>query len=48
MISIRARSVRASRIQLTGSEGAMVFYLSFLILPELLLISGLAVWWRRR
>lgn len=48
MISIRARSVRASRIQLTGSEGAMVFYLSFLILPEILLLSGLAVWWRRR
>jgi ABC-type uncharacterized transport system involved in gliding motility auxiliary subunit len=48
MISIRPRSIRASRIQLTETEGNMVFYLSFLILPEILLIIGLGVWWRRR
>ena len=48
MISIRPRSVRASRVQLTEREGTTVFYLSFLILPEILLIIGLAVWWRRR
>ena len=48
MISIRARSVRSSRVQLTEGEGAAIFYLSFLILPEILLIIGLAVWWRRR
>lgn len=48
LISIRPRSIRSSRIQLTEQEGNMVFYLSFLILPELLLIIGLGVWWRRR
>jgi ABC-type uncharacterized transport system involved in gliding motility auxiliary subunit len=48
MISIRPRSIRSSRVQLTESEGNMVFYLSFLILPEILLILGLGVWWRRR
>jgi len=48
LISIRPRSIRASRIQLTETEGSMVFYLSFLILPEILLIVGLGVWWRRR
>ena len=48
MISIRPRSVRSSRLQLTEREGATVFYLSFLILPEILLIIGLGVWWRRR
>lgn len=48
MISIRPRSVRSSRVQLTEREGTMVFYLSFLILPEILLIIGLGVWWRRR
>jgi len=26
----------------------LIFYLSVLILPELLLIAGLAVWWQRR
>ncbi|MBI2986096.1 MAG: GldG family protein [Deltaproteobacteria bacterium] len=48
MISIRPRSIRSSRLQLTEREGTTVFYLSFLILPEILLITGLAVWWRRR
>lgn len=48
MISIRPRSIRSSRLQLTDREGTTVFYLSFLILPEILLIIGLGVWWRRR
>jgi ABC-type uncharacterized transport system involved in gliding motility auxiliary subunit len=48
MISIRPRSLRSSRIHLTEGESRAVFYLSFLILPELLVILGLAVWWRRR
>lgn len=47
-ISIRPRSIRASRIQLTEMEGNLAFYLSFLILPELVLIIGLGVWWKRR
>ena len=48
LITIRPRTFRASRVQLTEAEGNMIFYLSFLILPELLLIMGLSVWWRRR
>jgi ABC-type uncharacterized transport system involved in gliding motility auxiliary subunit len=48
MISIRSRSIRASRVQLTDRESAAIFYVSFLILPEILLLIGLAVWWRRR
>ena len=48
LISIRPRSIRSSRVQLTEKEGNVVFYLSFLILPEILLIIGLAVWWKRR
>ncbi len=47
MISIRSRSIRSSRVQLTDRESAAIFYFSFL-LPELLLLAGLAVWWRRR
>ena len=48
LISIRARTMRASRVQFTAQQGTRIFYLSVLILPELLLIAGLAVWWRRR
>ena len=48
LITIRPRTVRASRVQLTPEQGTTVFYLSVLILPEFLLLAGLATWWRRR
>jgi ABC-type uncharacterized transport system involved in gliding motility auxiliary subunit len=47
-ISIRPRSVRASRVQLTSDQVTRIFYLSVLILPELLLLAGIWVWSRRR
>ena len=47
-ISIRPRSLRPSRVQLSRAQGTLAFYLSFLILPEVLLIIGLGVWWKRR
>jgi len=48
LISVRAHSLRASRVQFTAEQGTVIFYLSVLILPEFLLIAGLAVWWQRR
>lgn len=47
-ISIRPRSLRASRFRLTTGQFDIVFALSVLTLPELLLIAGVVVWWRRR
>lgn len=47
-ISIRPRSLRASRFRLTVDQFSVVFALSVLLLPELLLIIGIAVWWERR
>lgn len=48
LISVRARTLRASRVQFSAEQGTLIFYLSVLILPEVLLIAGLAVWWQRR
>jgi len=48
LISVRAHTIRASRVQFTTEQGTAIFYLSVLIFPELLLIVGLAVWWQRR
>jgi len=48
LISIRPRATRASRIVLTESESWAVFYISVLLLPEIVLLAGLAIWWRRR
>lgn len=47
-IAIRPRELRASRVSLTASEFNNVFVASVLMLPELLLIIGIAVWWNRR
>ncbi len=48
LVSIRSRSVRASRAELTGHQAVQVFYLSVLILPQFLITLGIAVWWRRK
>lgn len=47
VLSIRPRAVRASRVQFTAQELTVVFYLAVLVIPEALLLAGLAVWWRR-
>jgi len=47
LLSIRPRALRSSRVSFSEREGTAIFYLSVLVLPELLLLIGLAVWWRR-
>lgn len=47
LVSIRPRTVRSSRVQFTQEQGTVIFFVSVLLLPELLLILGLTVWWRR-
>lgn len=46
-ISIGPRIVRASRAHLTETQAISVFYLSVLVIPELILLLGITVWWRR-
>ena len=48
LISIRPKTTRGSRVLMTPKETRDIFYMSVLILPETLLLFGLAVWWRRR
>lgn len=47
LVSIRPKTVRSSRVQFSREEASTIFYLSVLVVPELLLVLGLAVWWRR-
>jgi len=47
LLSIRSRSLRASRVNFSESQARAIFYLSVLVMPELLLLAGLIVWWRR-
>src|SRR5206468_1929239 len=48
LVSIRSRSIRASRAELTAVQTLQVFYLSVLIVPQLLIATGITVWWRRK
>jgi gliding motility-associatede transport system auxiliary component len=48
LVSIRSRSVRASRAELTGNQAGWVFYLSVLFLPQILIVTGIAVAWSRK
>jgi ABC-type uncharacterized transport system involved in gliding motility auxiliary subunit len=47
LLSIRPRTVRMSRVEFSEEQASTIFYLSVLVLPEILLVIGLAVWWRR-
>ncbi len=47
LLSIRTRTVRASRVSFSQEQGTIIFYLTVLAIPQLLLLSGLIVWWRR-
>jgi ABC-type uncharacterized transport system involved in gliding motility auxiliary subunit len=47
-ISIRPRAIRASRFRLTEGQFSIVFAFAVLLLPEMLLIAGIVVWWERR
>lgn len=47
LLSIRPRAIRSSRVQFTPEQETVIFYLSVLLIPQLLLLVGIAVWWRR-
>jgi ABC-type uncharacterized transport system involved in gliding motility auxiliary subunit len=48
LVSIRSRTVRASRVQMTPEQNVMLFVSSVLLMPQILLLAGILVWWRRR
>ena len=48
LISIQPRTSSPRTIQLTPSQGRMIFFTSLIILPLLVLIIGISVWIRRR
>jgi ABC-type uncharacterized transport system involved in gliding motility auxiliary subunit len=48
LVSVRSRTVRASRVQMTPEQNVMLFVTSVLLMPQLLLMAGIVVWWRRR
>jgi ABC-type uncharacterized transport system involved in gliding motility auxiliary subunit len=48
LISIRAKDPEDRRITLTADQERLIFYLTVLIVPGLVLLAGVQTWWRRR
>jgi ABC-type uncharacterized transport system involved in gliding motility auxiliary subunit len=48
LISIRAKDPEDRRITLTAKQEQVIFYLTVLIVPGLILLAGVQTWWRRR
>jgi ABC-type uncharacterized transport system involved in gliding motility auxiliary subunit len=48
LIAIRPREPSDRRITMTADQQARVFWLTLAIIPGLLLLAGVQVWWRRR
>lgn len=48
LIAEPAKGLRASRLDMTEADYRTLFRFGVLLVPEALLVLGLAVWWRRR
>ncbi len=48
LISIRPRDPEDRRVSLTADQAKLIFWLSILIIPGLILAGGVQTWWRRR
>lgn len=48
LISIRNREDENSLIQLTQLQGGIIFYVTVLLIPFGIAVSGIIVWWRRK
>jgi ABC-type uncharacterized transport system involved in gliding motility auxiliary subunit len=48
LISIRPKDPQDRRVSLTSDQAKLIFWLSILIIPGLILAAGVQTWWRRR
>lgn len=48
LISIQPKTSSPRTIQLTPTQGRMIFFVSLIILPLAILLTGISIWFRRR
>jgi ABC-type uncharacterized transport system involved in gliding motility auxiliary subunit len=47
-ISIRPKRLRASSIELTSDQMTVIFYVAIILIPMIVLVFGINLWWFRR
>ena len=48
LISIRPKSVTDRRVTLTAAQSTMLWWLDLILLPGIVIVSGIVIWWKRR
>ncbi len=48
LISIRPRVAKEGKLTLSGNQLRVIFTITVIVLPAIVLFSGIAVWWKRR
>jgi ABC-type uncharacterized transport system involved in gliding motility auxiliary subunit len=48
LIAIRPKNADDRPITMTADQGQMVFWFTLIIIPALLFLNGVRVWWRKR
>jgi ABC-type uncharacterized transport system involved in gliding motility auxiliary subunit len=48
LISIRPKSLTNRRVTLTQGQSSALTWLDLILLPGLVILSGVYIWWKRR
>jgi ABC-type uncharacterized transport system involved in gliding motility auxiliary subunit len=48
LISIRPKSVADRRVTLTQAQSTFLWWLDLILLPGIVIVSGIVIWWKRR
>jgi hypothetical protein len=48
LIAVRPKDPEERPVDLSPTQLRMVFYLTFVVIPLAVVISGFGVWWKRR
>jgi ABC-type uncharacterized transport system involved in gliding motility auxiliary subunit len=48
LISIRPKVAKEGKLTLTGNQSRVIFSLTVIVIPAIVLFSGIAVWWKRK
>ena len=48
LISIRPKTYKQGKLTITKKQANVIFFFTVVMMPAVIFISGIAIWWRRR